>query len=53
MKDLVYEYSSQVLQKDNQLEGCTVAAFGEIFVVVGGRYCRVTGLEEIAREDSL
>ena len=48
VKDLVYEYSSKVLQKDDQLAGCTVAAFGEIFVVIDGRYCRVTGLEELA-----
>ena len=41
------------ISKEKQPNGATIFSRGEIFVVIDGRYCRVTGLEEIAREDSL
>ena len=41
------------ISREKQPNGSTICSRGEIFVVIDGRYCRVTGLEEIAREDSL
>ena len=52
VKDLV-QPTSYVYKKEWQVDGCSVASHGEIFIVIDGRYCRVTGLEEVAREDCL
>ena len=53
VKDLVQQPTSYVYKKEWQVDGCVIYSTSEIFVVNDGRYCRVTGLEEIAREDSL
>lgn len=47
VKDLV-QPTSYVYKKEWQVDGCVVSSQGEIFVVFDGRYCRVTGLEELA-----
>lgn len=47
VKDLV-QYPSHVLQKEGQTDGCTIVVGGDTFVVVNGRYCLLTGLDELA-----
>lgn len=40
VKDLV-QPTSYVYEKEWQVDGCTVASHGEVFVVVDSRYCRI------------
>lgn len=46
VKDLV-QPTSYVYKKEWQVDGCVICSMSEIFVVNDGRYCRVTGLEEL------
>lgn len=46
VKDLV-QPTKFVVKKEKQSDGSTIFYRDEVFVVIDGRYCRVTGLDEV------